>query len=188
MIQMGSLHALAGTEAILIWKPLRSQYCQLTIHQAPDLRELRAWIKSKIVMSASDWPSGRGCPNYFNATFIFAALKPSKPRWRLFWDTCTGLNFPNHLVYLQHLFVLLYWKLLCLIITSGLCSNATSIQDYGISLKIKAAVGKSSLEPRRLDCMSAVRLRHLTMGGGVKTLQKERTRNDVGQVPQNQSF
>lgn len=29
MIQMGSLHDLAGTEAILIWKPLYCQFCQL---------------------------------------------------------------------------------------------------------------------------------------------------------------
>lgn len=42
MIQMGSLHDLARTETMLVWKPLYSQYCQLLSikHQSYENSEL----------------------------------------------------------------------------------------------------------------------------------------------------
>lgn len=113
VIQMGTLHDLARTEAILTWKPLCSQYCQL-----PSIKQQtyeKSWIKSKIVMAVSSWPSGRVCANYFNAMFTFAELKPSRQSWSLCWDTCTGPKIPNYLVYLEHSCVTLQWKVLFLI-------------------------------------------------------------------------
>lgn len=79
------------------------------------MRELKAWIKSKIVMPVSCSPSGWVCSNYFNATLSYATLKLSKQRWSLCLDTCVGPRFPNYLVYLEHLHVMLQWKLLFLI-------------------------------------------------------------------------
>lgn len=126
VIQMDTLHDLARTVAILTWKPLCSQYCQL-----PSIKQQtyeNSWIKSKIVMAVSSWPSGQVCANYFNAMFTFAELKPSKQSWPLFWDTCTGTKkIPNYLFYLEHLFI---WF------------------DY--SVRIKTAAGHSSLELVRL--------------------------------------
>lgn len=63
-------------------------------------------------MSVGRWHSGQVCPNYFTATFIFAALKANKDNP---CATYRGTDFPNYLANLNHLCVTLQWKLLFVI-------------------------------------------------------------------------
>lgn len=102
MIQMGSLHDLARTETILVWKPLSANTASYHSSSTRLMRTQSLNSQRLLCLWAAGLLAGLAqiilMPHLF-----FAALKPRKQRWSLFWDTYTGPKIPNYLVYLDHM-------------------------------------------------------------------------------------
>lgn len=112
VIQMGSLHDLAGTEAILIWKPLYSQYCQLPSikHQTQSLNKVKdCYVCEQLAF----WP--RFAQIILMPRLFLPHWNPANKADPCVETLARDQNSPNYLVYLEHLRVALQWKLLFLI-------------------------------------------------------------------------
>lgn len=90
-------------------------------------------------MSVSSWPFGWGCPNYFNAMFIFAALKnPANKDDPCVETLARDLN-SQIIWFIWTTYVLCLSGNFCFSLTSGPYCSAVPTQDYRISVRIKTA-------------------------------------------------